>query len=147
MIEQGAAMFDTLVIGVGHNPDKGAGGMFSPDERVEMIAQTINEADIDNVIGIEVFSGYLGDFAREQEAGYILRGVRNSPDFEYERVMRNLNGDMYPELQTVFMVPPRELAEVSSSVVKGLIGPKGWQRVVVPMVPPAVFTRLLADNG
>jgi pantetheine-phosphate adenylyltransferase len=56
--------------------------------------------------------------------------------------MRNVNGDMAPEITTVFLMPPREIAEVSSSFVKGLVGPAGWERAVEGYLPRAVHRML-----
>lgn len=146
MIEQGVELFDHLVIAIGVNPAKKS--MFSVDDRVEMIRQSLFLADIPkDKASIISFPGYLYRAAEEEQATHILRGVRNSEDFEYERVMRNLNGDFSPTVTTVFLVPPRELAEVSSSIVKGLIGPAGWMDIVKPMVPSYVFAKLLQTNG
>jgi pantetheine-phosphate adenylyltransferase len=86
---------------------------------------------------------YLIDYARALGATHILRGMRSIADFEYERFMRNINGDLAPGLTTVFLLPPREIAEVSSSMVKGLIGPRGWKKIVRPYVPATVYQALL----
>jgi len=73
----------------------------------------------------------------------ILRGIRSESDYEYERTMRNINGDLGSGICTVFLMPPRNIAEVSSSMVKGLVGPKGWQRVVRKYVPEPVYRQLI----
>ena len=57
--------------------------------------------------------------------------------------MRNINGDLNPDICTVFLMPPRDIAEVSSSMVKGLIGPAGWRKIVRKYVPDPVYRRLL----
>jgi pantetheine-phosphate adenylyltransferase len=85
---------------------------------------------------------YLVDYAKEQNAAYILRGVRTSDDYEYERVMRHINADLAPDVTTIFLMPPRDIAELSSSMVKGLIGPAGWEKTVRRYVPPPVFEAL-----
>ncbi|HTR43891.1 MAG TPA: hypothetical protein VMH87_19950, partial [Pseudomonadales bacterium] len=74
-------------------------------------------------------------------ATHILRGIRSESDYEYERTMRNINGDMDPQICSIFLMPPRDIAEVSSSMVKGLAGPKGWQKVVRKYVPSPVYRR------
>ncbi|MGB0776141.1 MAG: pantetheine-phosphate adenylyltransferase, partial [Akkermansiaceae bacterium] len=84
----------------------------------------------------------LVDYAHEVKAGYILRGIRSSNDYEYERVMRHINSDMAPGITTTFLMPPRDIAELSSSMVKGLIGPEGWQTTVRRYVPAPVFEAL-----
>ena len=57
--------------------------------------------------------------------------------------MRNINGDFDPKICTVFLIPPRDIAEVSSSMVKGMIGPTGWRRIVRKYVPAPVYRQLL----
>ena len=56
-------------------------------------------------------------------------------DYEFERTMRNINADLDSGICTVFLMPPHDTAEVSSSMVKGLVGPKSWKRVVRKYVP------------
>ena len=99
-------------------------------------------------VSIASFSNlYLIDYARSVGATHILRGVRSAADYEYERTMRNINGDLCPAICTVFLVPPREIAEVSSSMVKGLVGPKGWKTVVRRHVPEPVLRRFLQASS
>ena len=85
---------------------------------------------------------YLVDYAKRMNATYILRGIRSPNDYEYERVMRHINSDMAREIDTVFLMPPRDIAELSSSMIKGLIGPTGWEDIVQRYVPPAVLKAL-----
>lgn len=145
MIEEACKLFDITVVAIGNNPAKKT--MFSVDERWKMLDSAmakIPRPDVRAGAAIpDTFNGYLVKYAQGQLATHILRGVRNSEDFEYERVMRNLNGDFQPNIQTVLLIPPRELAEVSSSIVKGLIGPPGWEDVIKPFVPQNVYERLL----
>jgi pantetheine-phosphate adenylyltransferase len=82
-------------------------------------------------------------YAQSISATHILRGIRSESDHEYERGMRNINGDLDPAICTVFLMPPRHIAEVSSIMVKGLVGPKGWRRVVRKYVPDPVYERLV----
>ena len=89
---------------------------------------------------------YLIDYAESIGATHILRGVRSAGDYEFERTMRNINGDLDPEICTVFLMPPRDIAEVSSSMVKGLIGPAGWRKIVRKYVPAPVYHQLLARH-
>ncbi len=138
MIEQGAALFDRLQVAVGVNPEKRS--LFSVDARLEMLREMT--AGLGNVELAAFEHDYLIRHAQAIGAGFILRGIRSGGDYEYERVMRNINGDIGPGVTTVFLMPPRGIAEVSSSMVKGLIGPQGWEDVVKRFVPPAVLARL-----
>ncbi len=134
MIREGARLFDEFVVAVGTNPGKRY--TFEPFERLEMLARATK--GIENVEIVEMPRVYLVDFARSVGASYILRGVRNESDYLHERTMRNVNADISSEITTVFLMPPREIAEVSSSFVKGLVGPEGWERLVEGYLPPEV---------
>ena len=85
---------------------------------------------------------FLVNFAKSVGAQFIIRGVRNETDYEYERTMRYLNADREPNINTVFLIPPRDLVEVSSGAVKAMMGPDGWEDFVRPYVNPFVFEKL-----
>ena len=139
MIRQGAGLFDRLIVAVGVNPEKQC--RFSLEQRETMLREAVTEFA---TVTVSSFSNrYLIEYAQSVGATHILRGIRSSADYEYERTMRNVNADLGPRICTVFLMPPREIAEVSSSMVKGLVGPKGWQNVVRKYVPGPVYRRLL----
>ncbi|MBD3305382.1 pantetheine-phosphate adenylyltransferase [candidate division KSB3 bacterium] len=139
MIEQGARLFDELVVAVGTNPDKAY--TFPLEQRVEMVKHIVGGSQR---VSIESFNHqFLVYYANNLGAEYILRGIRSERDYEYERGMRHINSDLGPHIVTVFLIPPREMMEVSSSLVKGLIGPKGWEAIVKQYVPEAVYRVLL----
>ena len=93
---------------------------------------------------VEVFEKlFLVDYAQMVGANYIVRGIRTASDYEFERTMRYVNSDLHPDITTLFLLPPREFAEVSSTMVKGLVGPKGWEAVIRQYVPGAVHDRFL----
>ncbi len=138
MIQQGLEIFDTLVVAVGSNPSKNY--TFSIPDRLELLSESVPSCER---LTFDHFDNrYLVDYAESIGAEYILRGVRSASDYEYERVMRAINGDLKPSIQTVFLMPPRSIAEVSSSMVKGLIGPEGWGNTVRRYVPEPVFQKL-----
>ena len=137
MIEQGAGLFDRLIVAVGINPDKRY--TFSLEARLDMLRESLKNY---RNVSVSSFSNYyLIDYARKAGATHILRGIRSESDYEYERTMRNINGDMDPKICSAFLMPPRDIAEVSSSMVKGLVGPAGWQKVVRKYVPEPVYRR------
>jgi pantetheine-phosphate adenylyltransferase len=139
MIEQGASLFDSLVIAIGINPAKGYA--FSLDERVEMLKNIMKQY---SNTAIDTFENqFLVNYAESVGADYILRGIRSEGDYEYERVMRHVNSDLNRSILTVFLMPPREIVEVSSSFVKGLVGPKGWEKIVKKYVPEPVYEKFL----
>jgi pantetheine-phosphate adenylyltransferase len=85
---------------------------------------------------------YLAQYVRDERAQYILRGIRSVKDYEFERAMRHVNFDINAAVTTVFLMPPREISEVSSSLVKGLVGPTGWEDIVSQYVPSQVMEML-----
>lgn len=142
MIERGLEMFDRLIVAIGNNPSKRYS--FTVAERLELLRASTPSAE--NLVIAHFDNRYLVDYARKKDAKYVLRGIRSPHDYEYERVMRQINADMAPEITTVFLMPPRDIAEVSSNMIKSLIGPDGWEDTVRRYVPAPVFD-LLVKQG
>jgi pantetheine-phosphate adenylyltransferase len=138
MIHRGLEMFDRLIVAIGSNPAKSYS--YTIDERLDMLRAS---APVSKRLQIAHFDNrYLVDYAKKKNATYILRGIRSPNDYEYERVMRHINSDMAPEITSVFLMPPRDFAEVSSSMIKSLTGPEGWEETVKRYVPKEVFKAL-----
>ena len=135
MIHEGARLFDELVVAIGINPDKRY--TFTLKERLEFLKKCTK--GMRNVTLDHYSNMFLVDYAEQVGAGYILRGLRNPNDFEFERGMRFVNADMNPDVVTIFLVGPREFSEVSSSFVKGLVGPDGWERIVKEYMPSPIY--------
>jgi pantetheine-phosphate adenylyltransferase len=142
MIEQGVRLFDRLNVAVGVNPDKKY--TFSLEARLEMLRDSTSK--FRNVSVASFSNRYLIHYAQSVGATHILRGIRSESDYEFERTMRNINGDLDSEICTVFLMPPRGIAEVSSSMVRGLIGPVGWQKIVRKYVSEPVYRSLLEHH-
>ena len=139
VIQTGARLFDELIVAVGTQPDKRY--TFSLEERLRQLRASTH--GLPNVRLGRFPDQFLVDYARAAGARYILRGVRNPQDLEYERSLRQINADLAPEIATLFLIPPRELAEVSSSFVKGLVGLRGWPKVVKRFLPLPVYQAFL----
>jgi pantetheine-phosphate adenylyltransferase len=139
MIEQGGRLFDRLNVAIGLNPDKKY--TFKLEDRLGMLRAATRQ--FRNLTVSSFSNRYLIDYARQIGATHILRGIRSESDYEFERTMRNINGDLDAGVCTVFLMPPRSIAEVSSSMVKGLVGPAGWKKVVRNYVPAPVFKKLV----
>lgn len=138
MIERGLELFDRLVVAIGSNPAKSY--TFTVEERMELLKASLPSCER---LTVSYFDNrYLVDYAKEVDAHYILRGIRSPGDYEYERVMRHINYDMAPDITTTFLMPPRDIAELSSSMIKGLTGPKGWEHIVRRYVPAPVMEKL-----
>jgi pantetheine-phosphate adenylyltransferase len=140
MIQTASKLVDVLNIAVGTNPGKKY--MFTMDERINMIEQLpLRKNNVYTAtISVRPFENkYLMDFVDEVSADYIIRGIRNETDYEFERAMMDINNDLFGEgIETIFLMPPRELQSVSSSMIKGLIGYKGWESAIATFVPPNV---------
>jgi pantetheine-phosphate adenylyltransferase len=142
MIEQGERLFDRLIVAVGVNPEKKY--TFSVEARLEMLRESTKQ--FRNVFVASFSNRYLIHYAQSVGATHILRGIRSESDYEFERTMRNINGDLDADICTVFLMPPRGIAEVSSSMVRRLIGPVGWPKIVRKYVSPAVYQKLLEHH-
>ena len=143
MMRRGAELFDELVVVLAVNPDKA--GFLSMEMRRDLLQNLA--ADLPGNVRVEVVpQGFLVDFAARIGASYLLRGMRNTIDFEYEKTIARMNSRMQPEIQTVFLMPPSELEEISSSLVRGFVGLPGWERWVQGCVPPCVFSAISAHR-
>ena len=141
MIRQGAELFDELVVALAVNPQKTP--FLSTEERRAALQELVADMPGGSRVRVETVShGFLVDFAKETGATCLLRGVRNSTDFEYEKTLARMNARMEPAIRTVFLMPPGELEEISSTLVRGFVGVPGWERWVAACVPPAVFARI-----
>ncbi|MDO5069780.1 MAG: pantetheine-phosphate adenylyltransferase [Neisseria zoodegmatis] len=142
MISRAQAMFDELVIAIGVNPEKRS--TYTVEERREMLEAITS--GFPNV-KVTVFGNrFLVDYADSIGARFVIRGIRTASDYEYERSMRYINSDLQPDITTVILMPPREFAEVSSTMVKGLVGPEGWRDMVRRYLPEPVYRKILKDH-
>lgn len=138
MIQRGLDLFDRLIVAIGNNPSKSYS--FTVEERLRLLRDSLPPCERLEIAHFD--NRYLVDYAKKMDAEYVLRGIRSPHDYEYERVMRHINADMAPEITTLFLMPPRDIAELSSNMIKGLTGPEGWEATVRRYVPPAVFEAL-----
>jgi len=143
MIREGARLFDELHLAIGVNPEKQYS--FSLAARREFLEEIC--ALYENVTVDSFENRFLVDYAAEIGADALLRGIRNANDLIFERTMRNVNSDMNPGITSVFLMPPRELTEISSSFVRGLVGPVGWEKQVARFVPKTVLEALVEQRA
>ena len=133
----------TIIVAIGINPDKKSS--YTVAERIAFLQDMAKPYPNVRVASYEY--QFLVNYAHDVGAAFIVRGSRSAGDYEYERAMRHINADLQPAIKTVFLMPPREIAEISSTMVKGLVGPKGWREIVKRYVPPSVYHKILADNA
>ena len=127
IIKRASKLYDRLVVGVLDNINKKP--LFSAAERKEMIDGQIK--DLPNVT-CDVFSGLLVDFAKQQGATVIVKGLRTVADFEYEFQMALLNKALNPEYETMFMMTNSKYSYISSSMVKEVAKYKGELEGLIP---------------
>ncbi|MCG9750473.1 pantetheine-phosphate adenylyltransferase [Vibrio brasiliensis] len=113
LIERAADMFDEVIIAVAASPSKNT--MFTLDERVHF-AQEVTK-HLDNVTS-KGFSGLMVDFAKQEQANVLIRGLRTTVDFEYEFGLTNMYRRLMPGLESVFLTPAEEHAFISSTIVR-----------------------------
>ena len=117
IIKRAEKLVDRLVIGVAVNRDKGP--LFDLDERVEMIQRNCAKLNLTNMeVVVEPFENLLIDFAPEQGAGLIIRGLRAVSDFEYEFQLVGMNRAMNHEIETVFLMAEAKHQAIASRLVK-----------------------------
>jgi len=112
LIHRSLGFLDKLVVAVAVNVGKQP--LFSLDERVALIRETVQDPKVD----VQSFDGLLVDFARKIGATVIVRGLRAVSDFEYEFQMALMNRHLAPKLETIFLVPAFDLTYLSSSLVR-----------------------------
>lgn len=133
IIKRSLKFCDHLIIAIGFNPTKKF--LFTETERLQQIYQVIDNPNI----SVKSFPGLLVDFAKEQQASIMIRGIRSVSDFEYEITLANVNKVLLPEVETVFLPTSPELAVVSSSMVKEIAKHGG---AIEQFVPAAVAQAL-----
>jgi pantetheine-phosphate adenylyltransferase len=142
LINRSSVFCDQLIIAIGINSAKKT--LFSLEERVaqikEVILSNVN-ADIDfvNKISVMTFDGLLVKFARNNYAKIIIKGVRNTIDFEYEMTMAHINKDLAESRETIFLPTQLIYKNISSSMVKELAS---YGVDVLPYVPMCVASQL-----
>jgi|AOAMet1_18_M0_10_1038524.scaffolds.fasta_scaffold20597_1 pantetheine-phosphate adenylyltransferase len=138
ILRRAASLFDEVVLAIGVNHDKRT--MFSLAQRMAWCEATF--ADLDNV-SVESFEGLTADFCNKMNAGWLIRGVRNGGDFEYERTIAQMTKYLDDGLETMILFTDPEHAPISSSVVRDIVHHGGD---VSRFVPNAVDLRK-AENG
>lgn len=116
IVERALPMFDRIVVAVGTNTAKNS--VFPLEKRIEWIERTF--AQYDNV-EVVTFNSLTVDFCREIGAKYILRGLRNSTDFQYERNIARINQELDSEIETIFLMTKPDDAAISSSLVREIL--------------------------
>ena len=126
ILNRSKLIFDEVIVGIGRNNNKKT--MFSVDERIKFIESVI--ANFDNV-KVTSFEGLTIDFCKSVKANFIVRGVRNNGDFEFEKAIARTNR-LLSKIETVFLLTSAKTSFVSSSIVRELIENDGDFSELVP---------------
>jgi pantetheine-phosphate adenylyltransferase len=137
VINRAAALYDELVVAVLVNPGKA--GLFSVDERMELLREAV--AELPNVT-VDSFQGLLVDYCRAHDIPVIVKGLRAVSDFEYELQMAQMNREL-AGIETLFVPTAPQVGHLSSSLIKQIAQFGGD---ISRLVPKAVFERLVADR-
>lgn len=134
IIRRGAEMFDKIIVAIGQNSEKKY--YFPLEKRLEWIQEVFaDHAGIET----DVYHGLTVDYCRKTGARYLIRGIRTSADFEFERSIAQINRKMLPGLETVFLLAEPQYDALSSSIVREIVRHGGDAR---EFVPPNVHSSL-----
>ena len=137
--ERSAQLFGTVIVAVYDTPSKSL--LFTTEERVALMREAV--AHVGNIV-VQPFTGLVVNYARDQGAATIIRGLRSSPDFEYESQMFFMNRRLEPEVDMVSLMSDQEHTFISSSLLKEVARLGGE---ISGMVPPNVVGALREKYG
>lgn len=133
LVQRTLHLFDEIIVAVGRNAQKNY--MFSPEQRAKWIKDTFRK---EKKVRVEIFSGLTVDFCHKKHADFIMRGVRTSTDFEFEKAIAQMNRRL-SKVETIFIMPLPEHSAINSTIIRDIIQNKGD---VAPFVPVSVLKSL-----
>ena len=136
ILNRSKLIFDEVIIGIGENIDKKA--MFSLEDRIDFIKSIIINSEN---IKVQSYKGLTIDFCKKVDANFIVRGVRNNGDFEFEKAIARTNR-LLSKIETVFLLTSAKTSFISSSIVRELIKNKGdYSRLI-----PESIAKIISNN-
>jgi len=127
VVNRSLSLFDKIIIMIGYNANKKS--FFSIEQRVKWINQIFQNVE---KVEVRLHDGLTVDFCKEVGAKYILRGLRTSADFEYERAIAQINKKMHPEIETVFLLTLPEHTPVNATIIRDIIFHGGDASMFLP---------------
>ncbi len=128
IVLRGLGVFDEIIVAIGYNSAKSQ-RYFPIDFMVEKIKETFKN---EPRISVQTFSELTAEFAKRNGARYLLRGLRNTTDFEYENSIAQVNRQLNPELESVFLITSPAFAAISSSIIREVHRYKGDVSSLIP---------------
>ena len=120
LVERALPLFDEIIIAIGTNGSKNR--MFPLEERLDFI----NQVFVTNPkIKVDTYKGLTVDYCNSVNSNFLLRGIRNTVDFEYERAIAQSNKKLAPNVETVFLITSENTSFISSSIVRDILKNKG----------------------
>ena len=116
IVDRALPLFDKIVISIGINSEKTQS--FSIDKRMQWIKDVYNN---NPKIDIKQYKGLTVDFCKKENANYILRGLRDSHDFKFEKNIAHMNKELNPNIETIFIITPPKISHISSSIIRDII--------------------------
>ena len=126
IIKRGVTLFDEIIVAIGVNADKKY--MFSLEERKKFIEDTFAD---EPKVTVVTYKGLTVDFCKEIDVDFILRGLRNPADFEFEKAIAHTNRDLAP-IETIFLLTSAQTSYIASSIVRDVIRNNGDYTKLVP---------------
>ncbi len=114
IVDRSLQLFEKVIIAIGHNPDKNR-RYFKLDYMIERIRSVYSN---DPRVEVITYNELTANLADKYQAGFLIRGLRNTTDFEYENSISQLNRYLNDGLETVFLITSPELAPISSSIIR-----------------------------
>jgi pantetheine-phosphate adenylyltransferase len=130
IVDRCIPLFDKIVVAIGVNTTKSH--LFSVEQRVEAIRKTFVNSEN---VRVETFRGLTAEYCRSIGARWIVRGLRNSIDFEYEQSIASMNKALNPEIETIFLFTDPALQPISSTIVREIHRSGGDISQFVPTIP------------
>jgi pantetheine-phosphate adenylyltransferase len=116
IVERALPLFDEIVIAIGENSNKKY--LFTLEQRIEHLKQAFGKL---NKVSIVSYSGLTVEFCKKINAQYILRGLRNINDFEYEKAIAQMNKSMENNIETIFIVTEPKYSAINSTIVRDIL--------------------------
>jgi len=116
IVDRALPLFDKIIISVGINSEKNQ--YFSNEERMDWIEAVYGN---NPKIEVKLYEGLTVDFCKKENANYILRGLRDSHDFKFEKNIAQMNKELNSTIETIFIITPPEISHISSSIIRDII--------------------------
>ena len=127
LVRRFAPLFDEIIVAVGVNTSKK--GLFSLEQRLSWLEKVFED---DHNIEVGSFEGLTVNYCKEKKAQYLVRGLRNASDFDYEKTISQLNNIIGDNVETLFFISKPEYSHISSTIVREIIKGKGDISTFVP---------------